>query len=279
MDISLLRTFLEVAKIRHFGQAAENLFVTQAAVSARIKLVESHFDCRLFTRDRNNIRLTSAGVKLQNYAEIILANYQQAKTDIALENGKLEQLTIGGTPSVWDSFLQQGLAETMDVFPEFSFVAEMMSRDKLQRSLIERTVDLAISFDPIKEEGLYSQKLRDSELVMVSSKSQTRLSAFKDNYIYVDWGTRFSIEHAQNHGHESEPYLRTSTAKIALDFMLQKGGSAYLPLSMVQQHLKERILFRVQGIDSWIKPLYIAYRERHTSIDKLQEIEKMLNKV
>ncbi|WP_082880488.1 MULTISPECIES: LysR family transcriptional regulator [unclassified Oleiphilus] len=37
MDIELLRTFLEVKNTRHFGKAAENLYLTQAAVSARIK--------------------------------------------------------------------------------------------------------------------------------------------------------------------------------------------------------------------------------------------------
>ena len=40
MDIALLKTFLEVAKTRHFGRAAENLYITQAAVSARIKQME-----------------------------------------------------------------------------------------------------------------------------------------------------------------------------------------------------------------------------------------------
>ncbi|WP_082881977.1 LysR family transcriptional regulator [Oleiphilus sp. HI0043] len=37
MDIELLRTFLEVKNTRHFGKAAEHLYLTQAAVSARIK--------------------------------------------------------------------------------------------------------------------------------------------------------------------------------------------------------------------------------------------------
>lgn len=37
MDIHLLRTFIEVHRQRNFGEAAKSLFVTQAAVSARIK--------------------------------------------------------------------------------------------------------------------------------------------------------------------------------------------------------------------------------------------------
>ena len=48
MDIRFLTTFIEVAKTRHFGKAAENLYLTQSAVSARIKLLEEYFHTTLF---------------------------------------------------------------------------------------------------------------------------------------------------------------------------------------------------------------------------------------
>ena len=61
MDIELLKTFLELSRTRHFGRAAENLFISQSAVSARIRQLEDSIGAPLFTRDRNNIQLTSAG--------------------------------------------------------------------------------------------------------------------------------------------------------------------------------------------------------------------------
>ncbi|MFT6737918.1 MAG: DNA-binding transcriptional LysR family regulator, partial [Kangiellaceae bacterium] len=64
VDIRFLVTFIEVSHTRHFGKAAENLYLTSAAVSARIKQVEEYFSVSLFTRHRNNIQLTSAGKKL-----------------------------------------------------------------------------------------------------------------------------------------------------------------------------------------------------------------------
>jgi len=57
MDTDLLKTFLEVSKTRHFGKAADNLFVTQAAVSARIKTLEKMLGASLLVRSRNNIHL------------------------------------------------------------------------------------------------------------------------------------------------------------------------------------------------------------------------------
>ena len=79
MDVKVFRTFLEVARVRHFGRAAENLYLTQAAVSARIKQLEGYFDTQLFIRDRNNIKLTSSGERLIGYAEVMVSTLQQAK--------------------------------------------------------------------------------------------------------------------------------------------------------------------------------------------------------
>ncbi len=61
MDTELLKTFLEVSRTRHFGRAAEALYLTQSAVSFRIRQLENQLGVNLFTRHRNNIRLTSAG--------------------------------------------------------------------------------------------------------------------------------------------------------------------------------------------------------------------------
>ena len=52
MDTDLLKTFIEVSKTRHFGKAAENLYVTQAAVSSRIRQLESRLGVELFSRRR-----------------------------------------------------------------------------------------------------------------------------------------------------------------------------------------------------------------------------------
>lgn len=72
MDTELLKTFLEVSRTRHFGRAAEALYLTQSAVSFRIRQLENQLGVNLFTRHRNNIRLTSAGDKLLPYAETLM---------------------------------------------------------------------------------------------------------------------------------------------------------------------------------------------------------------
>lgn len=84
MDTELLKTFLEVSKTRHFGRAAESLYLTQSAVSFRIRQLETQLGTNLFTRHRNNIRLTVAGERLIPYAESLMNTWLLAKKRLAM---------------------------------------------------------------------------------------------------------------------------------------------------------------------------------------------------
>ncbi|MCR9944151.1 LysR family transcriptional regulator [Vibrio owensii] len=279
MDVKVFRTFLELAKVRHFGRAAENLYITQAAVSARIKQLESYFDTQLFIRDRNNIKLTSAGERLIGYAEVMVTTLQQAKLELSLEDGKALQLTMGGTPNIWDAYLQNCLSVVTDSFSGYGFMAEVMGREMLSRSLLERTLDMAFAFDQIKADELNCKKVADVVLVLVSTEQDSLDTVFSNKYVYVDWGTRFASEHAERHPKIPAPYLRTSTARIALDFVLEKGGSAYLPASLVEPFIASGQLHKVSGVEDWYRPIYLSYRKASTSVDAIKQVEEIVKEI
>ncbi|MGD8173821.1 LysR family transcriptional regulator [Vibrio sp. TRT 21S02] len=279
MDVKVFRTFLELAKVRHFGRAAENLYITQAAVSARIKQLESYFDTQLFIRDRNNIKLTSAGERLVGYAEVMVTTLQQAKLELSLESGKALQLTMAGTPNVWDAYLQNCLSAVTDSFGGYGFMAEVMGREALVRSLQERTLDMAFAFDQIKADELSCKKVAEVVLIMVSTNQESIDTVFGSKYVYVDWGTKFASEHAERHPKVPAPYLRTSTARIALDFILEKGGSAYLPVSLVAPFISAGQLHKVSGVDEWCRPIYLSYRKASTSVDAIKQVEELVKDI
>jgi DNA-binding transcriptional LysR family regulator len=279
MDVKVFKTFLELANVRHFGRAAENLYITQAAVSARIKQLESYFDTQLFIRDRNNIKLTSSGERLVSYAEVMVATLQQAKLELSLESGKALQLTMGGTPNVWDAYLQNCLSIVTDSFGGYGFMAEVMGREALNRSLQERTLDMAFAFDQIKADELHCKKVADIVLVLVSTEEHTLESVFEDKYAYVDWGTKFASEHAERHPRIPAPYLRTSTARIAMDFILEKGGSAYLPASLVEPFIASGQLFKVAGVEDWHRPIYLSYRKASSSVEAIEQVEELVKDI
>ena len=159
MDIELIKTFLEVKDCRHFGKASENLYLTQAAISTRIRQLERYFGVTLFHRARNNIQLTIAGERLVPHAENMLNSLRMAKQEVALAAEHDAQISIAGTPNTWDIFIHDAISKIYKEQPQISLIAEILSREQLTRKLLEHTLDVAILFDPPKVEEL--KRFRD----------------------------------------------------------------------------------------------------------------------
>ena len=164
MDIGLLRTFLEVSKTRHFGKAAENLYLTQSAVSFRIRQLEELVGLPLFSRQRNNIMLTSAGERLIPHAENILASWQIALQDVGLPEQQEMHLSLGGISNLWGTFLQSTLPKLAEAFPQISIRTEINSHLELTRALIAGRLDIAVVLDPPNMAELKSNKIGQIEL-------------------------------------------------------------------------------------------------------------------
>jgi len=68
-----LRTFIITAKLENFSHAADQLHLTQSAVTHQIKLLEEYFGLKLYHRHRRGIRLTDEGRQLLEHARAVLA--------------------------------------------------------------------------------------------------------------------------------------------------------------------------------------------------------------
>lgn len=270
MDTQLLKTFLEVKKTRHFGRAAENLYLTQAAVSARIKQLESSLGTPLFTRYRNNLQLTPAGEKLVPHAESMLSAWERARADVALKKKQEFVLTIGGTSGLWDLLIQDALSSIHKKFPNLALRAESHGQDILIRRLMERTLDIGLVYEPAKIPELVSKHVAQAELVLVTTiKEQPLEDAINKNYVSVDWGTAFEINYTQVFQDVSPPALHTTLARIALEFILDHGGSAYLPHRMVS-HLLKKHLYLVEEAPVFNRPIYACYHSENRNTNTIE---------
>src|SRR3970282_1267989 len=142
MDIDLLRTFLEVYRTRHFGRTAENLYLTQSAVSARIRLLEETLGAPLFTRTRNDIRLTPPVTRMLKYAEAILNAWNRARQDAALGEEDKVSLAIGASYSLWDILLQDWTHALYRELPGVALQAEALVSEALILRLHDRPLDI-----------------------------------------------------------------------------------------------------------------------------------------
>jgi DNA-binding transcriptional LysR family regulator len=274
VDTDLLKTFLEVERTRHFGRAADNLYLTQAAVSSRIRQLESLIGTKLFGRQRNNITLTTAGERLKPHAESVLLALSRALQESALSDKQSLQLAIGGPPNLWDSWLHTYLSRIYQQLPTLALRADIQAREVLSKALLSRTLDLALLLDPPKIEELITCPLAELDLVLVSSyRDITFKEAVTRPYIQVDWGTSFNIQHAQILPAISAPVLHTSNGKIALEFIADNGGSAFLSEASCREQLAQGSLFRVSEAPVISRQVYAAYLEHN---DKREMIEQVL---
>ena len=278
MDVKVFKTFLEVANTRHFGRAAENLYITQAAVSARIKQLEEFVDASLFQRLKNNITLTPAGERLIPYATTMVRALQQVKTDISLIDSKLRPFLIAATPNVWDAYFQNYLTVVANAFPELALKTEMLGIRQLHASILDNTLDLALTFDPFLTNEVCSQQIAQIDLVMVSTiKDVSAEEAMTEGYVFVDWGAQFASEHEAKYGRNYVPKLMTSTGRIALDFILAQGGTAYLPNALAQPFIENGELFRVSGKHTMKRSMYAVYQKHNSAIELVEHVVETID--
>ena len=84
IKIRHLQCFLETARLRHVGRAADRLCVTQPAVSKTIRELEEILAVQLFERSGRGLALTSFGRLFQEYAQTSLTSLEQAIDSVAL---------------------------------------------------------------------------------------------------------------------------------------------------------------------------------------------------
>ena len=277
MDIELIKTFLEVKDCRHFGKASENLYLTQAAISTRIRQLERYFGVTLFHRARNNIQLTIAGERLVPHAENMLNSLRMAKQEVALAAEHDAQISIAGTPNTWDIFIHDAISKIYKEQPQISLIAEILSREQLTRKLLEHTLDVAILFDPPKVEELKIESLHMFKLIPVTTFQNT-INEPNDvlRYIMIDWGTSFINWHAKKVSGISIPVIRTSTARIALDLMLQCGGSAFLPDILAKPFIEQGKLFEIKALPIFKRELFSAFHKENENEERIIDIKKLL---
>lgn len=194
----------------------------------------------------------------------------RALQESALSKEQSQQLAVGGTPNLWDSLLQDYLHRLYRQYPGIALRAVAQDRESLTRQLLSHTLDMAIIFDPPKVEELKVEKLTSLDLILVTTYENIELeTVFKRGYIQTDWGTSFNIQHTQLVGGATFASLYTSTGRIALDFMLENGGSAFLPESIVNPYIEAGQLHKVGNVKTVKRDVYAAYLKSSEKIETL----------
>ncbi len=270
MDTDLLKTFLEINRTRHFGKAADNLFISQSAVSARIKLLEEQLGVPLFSRNRNDLQLTPAGKKFLKPAQGILDVWSRVRQEVAVEDDGKIPISVGAMSSLWDTILIRWLSVVYEQVKDVTLNVEAHGLDVLRLKLLDKSLDLAFMFEAPQAVDLDVEEIAKIPLCLVSSDASASLAqAIKENYILVDWGTSFSICHARLIP-ESVPMMRAGVGRIALEYLVENGGSAYLARPMVEKYVEDGQLHFVSDAPVIERTAYVVYSVHSEKRDLLK---------
>ncbi|MDX1735311.1 MAG: LysR family transcriptional regulator [Halioglobus sp.] len=271
MDLELLRTFLEVNRTRHFGHAGDNLHITQAAVSARIKQLELLLGVPLFVRRYKDLQLTPEGHRLVRHADMQLAGWRKARQEVLI--GGKSQLTLGGSLRLWDVALQDWFHTLRTQRPDLGLIVESLPPDVLTRKLLDGHLDVIFLLEPPQLENLQVKEVALIELVLVARDADvTPEEALAGDYLMVDWGMAQGLQHRRLFPDAPEPQIRVSQAKMALEHILAVGGSAYLPVRMVAPFLESGSLHVVPGAPSIDRRAHAVFPLRSEKIELIEQV-------
>ena len=266
MDIILARTFLMVAETGSFIDASDRMNVTQSTVSARIKSLEQLLGRPLFSRSKTGAVLTTAGEHFQKHALALIRVWQHAQLEVGLSVQHRDHLSVGAPSPLWDGLLLSWVAWMRSHIPDIAVSASAGTAVDITQRLVEGTLDLAVLYRPAQPPGLVIEHLFDEEFVLVVNAQVSQRTGNRRNasdYIFIDWGADFRLDHAAAFPDQVQAALNFDIGSLGLDYVLTHPASAYFPRRLVAAHINEGRLRSPARARRFVYPVYMAYPEAH----------------
>lgn len=272
MDIELARTFLEITRSGSLAAAAEKLHVTQTAITARVKSLESQLGSTLFVRNRAGARLTADGEAFVVYANQLLQTWEAAKRDLPLPDGYRNVLHIGGEVSLCNPLMLGWAKALREQIPGHALRTEVREGEYLLRQLELGVLDAALVFQPQYWPGLQVEQVLEEKLILV------QLTNKPAPYVYIDWGPGFRQQHDAALPDKARAALSFNLGPLALQYILENGGAWYFRTRVVQSYLDSGVMQRVPKAPEFSFPTYLVYsRARDSAV--LQQALGLLREV
>lgn len=147
MELRTIQTFLHVAELHSFSQAAREQGYSQSAVSAQIAQLEAELGTPLLDRVGKTVRLTEAGETFLGYARTLLATAQQAQAALQPTQQVRGRLRIALADSVCSAFLPDLLQRYHALCPQVELVLCTATADEMLQLLRTNQMDLAYTLD------------------------------------------------------------------------------------------------------------------------------------
>ena len=167
MLLAQIEAFVEAAERGSVSRAAEALFVTQPALSARLKGLESSLGVELLVRTRRGVRLSEAGKAFLPFAHRALESVADGRQLVAeLSRGSEGRLAIGAAPAVSTSVLPGMLARFRAAKPNAQLIVRTGHSEEILEMVLREHVELGLVRE-LRHPEIVETPLYEDELVLV----------------------------------------------------------------------------------------------------------------
>ncbi len=282
-----LTTLLKVAETKNYSKAAEELNLTQPAISMHIKQLEEELNTKIFRRKNHNVELTPEGAIVVKYAIRVKNIYSNLLQSLKDEQLNIKRLTIGLTPSAESSIISRILAKYSLEKDNLHITIISDTIKNLYNKIKNFEIDVAFVDGKILDDHLNYILLDTDSLVLavannnpLSKKKIISLDELKQEKLILrseSSGTTELFENQLKSFGESidnfEVMMEIDNIAMIKDLVRNNYGVYILAKSTCLRDI-EKNHFKIVSIEnlSMIRELNIVYHKDFSHIDILSEI-------
>lgn len=248
-----LKVFYTVAQRLSFTKAAQELYLSQPAVTKHIRELEQQYQATLIDRSGSRVSLTPAGRSLLVYATRIIELYSEAAIEVsALQHQTSGTLTIGASTTFAQYILPQMLARFRSRYPDVKVNVYAENTERIEQALQDRKIGIGIIEGKTKNKALrYTPLIRD-EIVLVAAtrnkqarKGSLRLTELPAVPLVLrepGSGSLEVIAHALRKAglrlSQLQAPVRMNSSEAIKSYLLQSDAMAFLSIHTVLRELE-----------------------------------------
>lgn len=248
-----MRVFAAVARHLSFTRAAQELHLTQPAVSQQVGLLEEEVGMPLFEQIGRKIRLAPAGMELLRYATQITELLREAGETLAAMQGLKRGVLKLGAVSTAKYFAPTLLSAFTPAYPEVTIKFTVANREEIVRLLGANELDLVIMGRPPRELDTTAEPFARHPFVIIASLNhplarRRRIplkSLARESFLIREQGsgTRASMEHVfRERGVHFRASMEVSSNETIKQAVIAGLGIAFISAHTVATELDERRL-------------------------------------
>ncbi len=168
VDFIRLSVFLSVARRHSFSRAAEDLFLSQPAVSRHIRQLEAELGVQLFQRLGKRVELTDAGRILADYAQRVSVLTEEVRRVLGeLDGLRRGWVRVGASTTPGLYLLPNIVARFQHKYPDVEATLVVANSTAITRQVLNAEVDVGFVGIPTRAPGLQTRPFARDEIVLV----------------------------------------------------------------------------------------------------------------